>query len=244
MSLQGIKLVTFDVTNTLLNFRLPPWHYYITIAKTYPGYNATEDDIRAKFKHYFKNMWIEHPNFGKNTIHWVNWWREVVARTLKDHLPADTNIKGLADKIIEEFRTDKCWEVSKGSDRLIGHLRTLDISIGVISNFDPRLNEILQRVGLIDKFDFVLASYEFGHCKPDKRIFVKAIDLCKDTVKPSQALHIGDDVQKDYEGTRRAGWHALLINKQPDSEKKLNQSHIFKDLNDLILNIEQDKLKL
>ncbi|CAH0577707.1 unnamed protein product [Chrysodeixis includens] len=244
MCLRGMKLVTFDVTNTLLNFRLPPWQYYITIAKTYPGYTGSDDDVKTKFRQNFKNMWIEYPNFGKSSIQWENWWRKVVALTLSDHLPANTNMDDLADKVIEEFKTDKCWEVAQGSNRLISHLRSLGLSIGVISNFDPRLNGILQSVGIYDQFDFILASYEFGHSKPDKRIFEKAIELCQKPLAPSEALHIGDDVQKDYEGARAAGWHAVLINKQPESENQLRQDHVFKDLNDLILNIEQDKLKL
>ncbi|XP_075990913.1 rhythmically expressed gene 2 [Anticarsia gemmatalis] len=243
MSLRNIKLITFDVTNTLLKFRMPPWQFYTVIAKDY-GYKGTENEVKMKLKDNFEVMWEKHPNFGKTSIAWEQWWTEVVRMTLVDNLPANADINCIANKLINEFKTDKCWCVAQGGDILLSHLKKQNISLGVISNFDPRLNDILQNVGLFKYFDFVLTSYEIGYSKPDERIFKRAIEMCKHDLKPAEALHIGDDYDRDYQGARAAGWHAVLINSKITTETPPAPQHVFNSLEDLYATIGQDKLSL
>ena len=244
MTLTKLKLVTFDVTNTLLQFKVPVWQYYALVAQDH-GFTGTPDDVKAKFKTSFKQMWKEHPNFGQKTIKWEDWWCRVVSMTLKDHLPGTANLPIIAHKLIDEFKTDKCWQCAHGGHKLIEHFRTLGIpTVGVISNFDPRLNDILQSVSLHQHFDFILTSYETGYSKPDERIFKAAIEKCSSTISPSEALHIGDDLEKDYEGARAAGWHALLVNPNLSQESSAQQEHVFKSLEELSTAVEQRKLKL
>lgn len=244
MSLTKLKLVTFDVTNTLLKFKVPAWQYYAMVAQDH-GFTGTPDDVKTKFITSFKQMWSEHPNFGQKTIKWEDWWCRVVSMTLKDHLPRTANLSFIAQKLIDEFKTDKCWKCTHGGHKLIKHFRTLGIpTIGVISNFDPRLNDILQNVSLHKYFDFILTSYESGYSKPDERIFETAIGKCTTTVLPSEALHIGDDVEKDYEGARAAGWHALLVNPNLSEQSNVSKKHVFKSLEELSTAVEQRNLKL
>lgn len=243
MSLAKIKLVTFDVTNTLLKFKVPAWQYYAMVAQDH-GFKGTEEEVKTKFKTSFKQMWEQHPNFGKKSIEWEEWWTRVVSMTLKDHLPSNANLDIIAHKLIEEFRTDRCWQCVHGGHQLIEHFRTLGIPVGVISNFDPRLNDILQNVSLHKYFNFIVTSYETGYSKPDKRIFKTAIERCASAVTPSEALHIGDDVVKDYEGARAAGWHALLVNPKLKKQSNALQEHIFRSLEELSKAVEHRNLKL
>ncbi|KAG6446960.1 haloacid dehalogenase-like hydrolase domain-containing protein 3 [Manduca sexta] len=242
MSLQGIKLVTFDATNTLLKFRIPPWHFYTIVARDH-GFKGSPDDVKTKMKDSFKLMWEKHPNFGKDTITWEGWWRQLVKLTLKDHLPASADVATLADTLINEFKTKRCWCIADGGDNIICSLRKQGVSVGIISNFDPRLDDILKNLNLHDVFEFILTSYKSGFSKPDKRIFEYALKLCKQPVEPNEALHIGDDLQKDYEGARSAGWHALLVTTNLP-EKPPAKDHVFNNLEQLSLAIEQKNLKL
>ncbi|KAF9410279.1 hypothetical protein HW555_010586 [Spodoptera exigua] len=243
MSLRAIKLVTFDVTNTLLQFKVPAWQYYAKVAKDY-GFNGPDDQIKTRFKKSFNHMWEKHPNFGKKGIEWEEWWTQVVSMTLKDHLPSGTDVATVAHELIEEFRTDRCWQSASGGEKLMHHFKNLGIQIGVISNFDPRLNDILNNVSLKKYFDFIVTSYEIGYSKPDERIFKSAIGKCKVPVTPPEALHIGDDIVKDYQGARAAGWHAVLINPDLDKGSEPLQHHVFKSLEELSNVIMEKKLKL
>lgn len=242
MSLFGIKLVTFDATNTLLKFRVPPWEYYALVARDY-GFTGGEDEIKSKFKESFKVMWEKHPNFGKNTISWQDWWRKVVGLTLRDHLPDKADVVTVANKLINEFRTSRCWNVADGGHNLLRVLHNKGVSLGVISNSDPRLRDILRNLDLYKHFEFVLTSYESGCSKPDKIIFDEALQLCKKNVNPNEAIHIGDDIDKDYKGAKAAGWHALLILNNL-TEKPPAKEHVFRNLDELSLVIEKNQLKL
>lgn len=243
MSLRGIKLVTFDATNTLLKFRKPPWQYYADVGRDY-GFKGTGDDIKDRLLDSFNVNWKNYPNFGKNVMSWEDWWRNVVKSTFDGHLPPSTDINGIATRLIQEFRTPKCWNAAKGGDKLIALLSKNGISLGVISNFDPRLNDILQSFNFDVCFDFIVTSYEVGLSKPDHRIFHYVLEKFQKNVRPAESLHIGDDVEKDYEAARAAGWHAILVTSKINTEKPPAPGHVFNSLEELSLAIEQKKLKL
>ncbi|CAH0401857.1 unnamed protein product [Chilo suppressalis] len=243
MSIKGIKLITFDVTNTLLNFRMPAWQFYTLIARDH-GFIGNEEFVKGRFKDSYKVMLDKYPNFGRSKITWEEWWTEVIKKTFEGQLPPSANIFKIADKLINEFKTANCWCVAPAGVRLLCELQIQQKTLGVISNFDPRLNQILRSVKLWDNFDFVLNSYQVGYSKPDKRIFDHALEQCKFLVRPSEALHIGDDVNKDYEGAKAAGWHAILISNKYFTEKPPAQRHVFKNLEELSLKISQNNLQL
>lgn len=61
--------------------------------------------------------------------------------------------------------------------------------------------------------------------------------LKNDPLLPSQILHVGNDYNKDFEGARRAGWHAVLLNRYKEeelaSEWKRRGAIVLTDLLDL-----------
>lgn len=90
--------------------------------------------------------------------------------------------------------------------------------LGVISNMDPRLNNILQEAGLLHNFEFILTSYEAKCFKPQADIFKLALEkYSKDSIKPSESCHIGDSYKEDYLGAVQAGWDAILVNESSNS---------------------------
>ncbi len=99
-------------------------------------------------------------------------------------------------------------------------LRQKGQRIGVISNFDPRLHNILQEAGLTHYFEFVLASYDAKCFKPQKDIFQFALAKCsKEPTKPIECCHIGDTFHEDYQGAVQAGWNAFLVNHQSNNSQ-------------------------
>ncbi|XP_061709667.1 rhythmically expressed gene 2 protein [Cydia pomonella] len=241
MSLRGIKLVTLDATNTILKFRLPPWQHYAAVAQDF-GFTVDAQLVKKQMLGGFKSMSEDHPNFGKNTIAWEEWWRKLVKASFTGLLPSSADVNRIANRLIEDFKTTKCWKRADGGEKLLNLLRDKGISVGVISNYDPRLREVLQNINLGNHFDFIVTSYDVGFSKPDKKIFSHAMQLDK-SLSPVQCLHIGDDLKKDYEGARAAGWHAVLVAAE-SAETPPAEKHVFKDLNALNLAIQRDELVL
>lgn len=122
--------------------------------------------------------------------------------------------------------------------------------MGVISNFDSRLDVLLRNMKLHQYFDFVLSSYQAGFEKPDKEIFKKAMKLSdlKD-LKPSECLHIGDTPVTDYFGAREAGWYALLLHESTPEKlrkkygEKIEDHHVYQNFIDMHKDISKDYIK-
>lgn len=109
--------------------------------------------------------------------------------------------------------------------------------MGVISNFDQRLESILKDTEIRQYFAFVLTSYDFGVEKPSLPIFEEALRLGKrnreKAILPCEAMHIGDQVDNDYFGAKTAGWSAALIKHVGDEktdEKRVPKQDIFTSL--------------
>lgn len=96
---------------------------------------------------------------------------------------------------------------------------SLGLKLGVVSNFDSRLEEILRRCGLLSYFSFVICSEEAGVAKPSSNIFVQALQKCGTSA--DHVAHIGDHFVNDYLASESAGIYGILLdrhNKYKESE--------------------------
>jgi putative hydrolase of the HAD superfamily len=92
---------------------------------------------------------------------------------------------------------------------VMARLRTAGLAIGVVSNWDVSLHDVLIRIGLAPLVDAVVTSAEAGAAKPDAAIFERAGDLLG--ARPHRMLHVGDDADGDVDGARAAHLHAVLL---------------------------------
>src|SRR5262249_38318872 len=88
--------------------------------------------------------------------------------------------------------------------------RRPQLPLGVISNWSPRLERLLKRVGL-DFFHPIVASASIGVEKPDPRVF--ALAAARAGVAVTDCAHVGDHRDRDLHGARGAGMRALLLSR-------------------------------
>ena len=88
-------------------------------------------------------------------------------------------------------------------------VRAAGVRSAVISNSNGTIRSLMERLGLIDKLDFVIDSAEEGVEKPNKRIF--EIALARAGVKAEDAAYIGDLYSIDVRGARGAGIRPILL---------------------------------
>ncbi|GFU02344.1 rhythmically expressed gene 2 protein [Nephila pilipes] len=230
------KLCTFDVTNTLLKFQSTVGDQYAKVGKMY-GVQRDPDQVSKSFKYHWKQMNLNHPNYGKNTgLSSHGWWKEIVRRTfITDSVELTKNqLDSISDHLYNLYKSDVCWKVEPGAEILLKNLKQKKVVLGVISNFDERLNSVLKSNGLNSYFDFVLASYLVETAKPSKKIFDLALHQAHH-ITASQSLHIGDNVKLDYLAAKEAGWNALLF-KRPDVDDEFLK---LVDPNDIVYDTKQ-----
>lgn len=146
----------------------------------------------------------------------------------------------VADSLISCYSTARCWHTYPGTVELLHFLQSKDVALGVISNFDQRLESVLEDTQIRKYFVFVLTSYDFGMEKPSLPIFNEALRLTtlfrKEKILPQEATHIGDTVDNDYLGAKSASWNALLIKHNEDdeiNEDKVSKEDVFSNLKEL-----------
>jgi putative hydrolase of the HAD superfamily len=211
--LKNYKAVFFDVGGTLLRVHPSVGDVYATHARDY-GFTGSAEDLNREFKQEWSNMGgMESLGTQKGLEVERAFWKELVRRVFESH-GGLKEFDRYFDHIYDVFRSKESWRVFEDvtESGLLNQLKNNGIVLGVISNWDSRLPEILKNTGLAPYFDFILASTVVGSAKPDAGIFNEA--LRRAGVPPAQACHIGDEPATDIEGARNAGMHSILIDRK------------------------------
>ena len=83
--------------------------------------------------------------------------------------------------------------------------------VGVITNMSQLGQDVAERMGFRDSVDFTLSSMDVGASKPDPQMFRAALEQAG--VEAAAAVHVGDQIETDIEGARRAGINPILIDR-------------------------------
>ena len=94
-----------------------------------------------------------------------------------------------------------------GMIELARELRAAGVTVGVLSNSEGRLAELLAELGWADDFTAVIDSGRVGVDKPDPRIFALTLDALG--AAAATTVHLGDSRSADVDGARAAGWRAI-----------------------------------
>lgn len=250
-NLSRFKLITFDVTDTLLKFSRPPEIQYAIAARRLGCHDVNEEALAKCFRSHFRRMARDYPNFGRcSKYDWRWWWKTLVMDIFRDshgHIN-EAMLSRVAEQLIEDYKSQDCWTKVEFADGMIALARAHIKQVGIISNFDPRLRYILEATN-IPKADFIVTSYDAGAQKPSWRIFDYALNLCNTRVLPSEALHVGNTPRLDYIGAKQAGWSSILVNVDREIEQdvsfgqEVNPNHVFKSFREFINVLETVELE-
>jgi len=127
------------------------------------------------------------------------------------HMLADLGLENgeLHSALVASMRTSANWtEIRPGTrERLMEIARRY--RIGVISNADGKIAEVLTRCGIADCFLTITDSGIVGQEKPHPAIFQAA--LREMNARPEESLYVGDVRSVDYDGAMKAGMQAVLF---------------------------------
>jgi len=111
----------------------------------------------------------------------------------------------------QHFALSQHWRLFEDVARTWNWLAKQGFQLGIASNFDQRLFQILAGLAPLDQAARVFASTRIGHRKPS-RSFFRHVESELGSA-PHQLLLIGDDLTADYEGALAAGWQALHVDR-------------------------------
>eukprot|EP00731_Ephydatia_muelleri_P032209 Em0023g716a len=176
----------------------------------------------------------ELPNFGRQcNITCQDWWQKISSGTYAAvGMKQEEIVQQIGNKLYTDFAGPQNWEVYPDVVPTLQTLKQKGLVLGVISNFDDRLKPILRSLKIADLFDFTLASYEVGFCKPDPRLFQLALTMAQ--VRADQATHVGDNYELDYKAAGAAGMRSLLLTRKETLPKPVEPASCITTLTELI----------
>jgi HAD superfamily hydrolase (TIGR01549 family) len=136
---------------------------------------------------------------------WVN-YNEVLLRSMRV-APTRALAEAIEDMFVDHDPVDVVYADARP---VITALRNMGITVGLVTNRDHDVSELLESYGLLELFHFTLTAAQAGSFKPEPGIFQKALALAGG-VDPSKALYIGDNYYADIVGARNIGMDAVLL---------------------------------
>lgn len=206
-----LRVIFFDAAGTLFEPREPVAASYARIARGY-GVEARDDAVGAGFRRAFYGAaglaFGPDRSAGELRELEYRWWRDLVASSFAG-LGTFTDFDAYFAELFAYFGDPENWRLDPEAPPLLRYLGDRGFELGMISNFDYRLYQILDGLGLGGYFRSVTISSEAGYAKPAKEIFT--IALGKHRAAAAEALHIGDVEQLDVVGAHSAGIAAALL---------------------------------
>jgi HAD superfamily hydrolase (TIGR01549 family) len=139
-----------------------------------------------------------------------DWWGKIISLTFHPIQVPELVIRDL----YEHFNTKNAYHLFADAEQSIKTLRQRGINVGILSNSDPRMRNVLTDLGItkyLSNSQKICLSYEIGHEKPEVEAFRAAHRQMLNDDSIDGCWHVGDDKAKDFYGAVNAGWNSILL---------------------------------
>ncbi|KAG0182559.1 Haloacid dehalogenase-like hydrolase domain-containing protein 3 [Apophysomyces sp. BC1034] len=197
MNQSRIKLITFDAFNTLFKPKGGMSQLYVQEAAKM-GIKVSLEDINRNFSLMYKHQVEHYPFYGRaQGMTSKTWWENLVYTTFigagapKSDL--DSVFTDLFETLYHRFTNAQGYDIFVDVVPNLKALHQHGFRMGVVSNSDERIVEVLQNLQLAKYLDFIMSSVDAGCEKPATEFFNTARAMAGPSISAKQILHVGDD---------------------------------------------------
>jgi putative hydrolase of the HAD superfamily len=205
--------VFFDVGNTLLYPHPSVGHVCEEILRASGRIHALDEieELLPLVDDYYEDRYRADDTFWTSDERAADVWTGMYAVLCRHLGIPDEQAEPLARAVYDAFGDASRWRAYDDVAPAFARLRSSGVKVGIISNWDTRLESILAGLGLRASLDSVVCSAAVSLHKPDPRIFEMA---CADVgVRPERCAHVGDHYYADVIGARAVGMTPVLIDR-------------------------------
>jgi putative hydrolase of the HAD superfamily len=204
--------VFFDAADTLFHVKGSVGEVYVRHARKY-GVTAGDAAVQQAFARAFADA--PPPVFAGSDPQGIKscermWWFDVVHNVFY-RVGMFEGFDQYFDDVFAYFSRPESWELYPDAVPALRALEARGIEMGIISNFDSRLYEILVGLGIDRYFESVTISSFAGAAKPSAMIFQRALQ--KHGVEASAAMHVGNSLREDAQAAVAAGLGGVLLDR-------------------------------
>jgi putative hydrolase of the HAD superfamily len=227
-----MRVVFFDAAGTLFHVKGSVGQAYLDHALRY-GVRTSPETLQQAFRRALSDA----PPLAFSSADATEikacerlWWFDVV-HTVFYRVGMFEGFDQYFEDVFAYFAGPEAWELYPETLATLQALEERGKELGIVSNFDSRLYEILVGLGIDRFFESVTLSSFAGAAKPSPQIFLRA--LAKHGAVPGEALHIGDSLHEDVQGARAAGIKPVFLQRE-DHAGPLVDTPVITNLYDVI----------
>ncbi len=220
------ETIFLDVGGTLLELGDPPQAYRAILDRH--GYHATKDQVRSWVKEAQEETGPVSSGLASDLV-----GSDFTISASQEEARRQALIAAILRKAGVKKHFDSCrkeiWAswlkepVFRLFPETVSTLKQLKESgflLGAVSNWEPRLLELCENLGIGRYFDFMLISETQGYAKPGMRLFELALERA--ATRPEKVIHVGNDPVEDIQPAESLGIRAVLL--QRDGSKGMDHS--------------------
>lgn len=211
----ALAAVFFDVGNTLL-YPYPSVSHVCEQLLSAAGHDrdlASIEELMPLVDAYYEDRFRADDSFWTSEEATSEVWLGMYTLLCR-RLGIGDEAEAIARAVYDEFGLSERWRAYDDVAPALVRLHAAGLKCGVISNWDRRLEGLLEGLGLTPLLDTVVCSASVGLHKPDPRVFELACSRVGAT--PAESAHVGDHFYSDILGARAVGMRAVLIDRRGD----------------------------
>ncbi|KAJ1491033.1 hypothetical protein T484DRAFT_1934121 [Baffinella frigidus] len=165
---EELKAVLFDSTGTLMGLAEKPGATYSRIAKSHGVACPAPTELDARFREVIGSKDpVVYAGAGSADAEAreLAWWREVVGSVFGD-AASDPGFDGCFAELFTHYGRGEAWTLYPEALATIAALKRAGWTVGVLSNFDSRLEGILADLEITQETDFLVLPRDTGVIKP------------------------------------------------------------------------------
>ncbi|SFI26716.1 HAD family hydrolase [Planctomicrobium piriforme] len=212
----AIRCVAFDAVGTLIHAEPSVSQAYQQVARKY-GADVPLPVLRERF---LQSMSSRPMSAQTSEATELAFWQA----TVQDVIGTVTDPEACFQELYDHFGDPHSWRLDPDGAAALATLAKQGIQVCIASNFDERLQRVVNGMPELGVVSQVLISSQVGWRKPHPRFF-EALQQAVN-VPPSQILMVGDDVNLDVVPARQLGMQALHLapgNSAPGSIRSLTE---------------------
>lgn len=215
--LEDLDALFIDVGGTMIRARRGVGGAYSEVAARL-GVEVSSADLDRRFGTVFERERVAarvagRLAYGQTPEEATTFWRSVVHEVFRPWSSDEAELDQVFTGLFSHFARPGAWELFADTEPLLAATRARQLPVIAVSNWDARLPEVLDGVGLTEQLSAVVASYAVGAEKPDPEIFEAALALLPASAERGRILHVGDSVPEDVLGAEAAGFRAIWLDR-------------------------------
>jgi putative hydrolase of the HAD superfamily len=202
-----LECVFLDAGNTLLS-PWPSFEGHLVEVASQHGASFEEAEVQAAILAADREaIWpTDWTDPATQREFWYGFYTGVLGR-----LGHGGNRRELAGALYRSFSDPASYRLFQDSRPALEALAGRGLKLGIISNFEPWLEDVLRLEGVLELFSVLAISGVLGVAKPQPAIFQAALD--KAGVGAAAAIHVGDHPDVDGAAAMAVGITPVLIDR-------------------------------